>query len=87
MADVTPVIKKKNRNLVKSYRYAGVLPSILKVLENVSKNKWCPILTITFLIFMWLKEMVLYKECFNFNNRKTKKIFDRKGYTGAIVMD
>ena len=39
MADVTPVIKKEDRNLVKSYRSVSVLPAISKISKIFPKKK------------------------------------------------
>ena len=45
LADITPVFKKEDKNLVKNYRFVSVLPTLSKVFENMQKQVINPVNT------------------------------------------
>ena len=88
LADVTPVHKKNDSNLVKNYRPVSVLPTVSKVFEKIIQTQ------ITQFIEKFLSPYLCgYRKGFSTQHalmsfiEKWKSCLDKKGFCGAILMD
>ena len=87
-ADVTPVFKKKDRELVENYRPISVLPTVSKIFEKIALKQ----------IYDYIKKYLStylcgYRKGFCTQSalvlliERWKKQLDNNGYAGAILMD
>ena len=88
LADVTPIFKKDNATQVKNYRPVSVLPTVSKIFERLMH------IQIKNYIDAYLSPFLCgYRKGYNTQTallsliEKWKDTLDKKGYSGAILMD
>jgi len=88
LADVTPVHKKGDSNLVKNYRPVSVLPTVSKVFERVIQSQ-----ILAHIEKFLSPNLCGYRKGFSTQTALTKllenwkAILDKKGYSGVVLMD
>ena len=88
LADITPIFKKDNATQVKNYRPVSVLPTVSKIFERLMH------IQIKNYIDAYLSPFLCgYRKGYNTQTallsliEKWKDTLDKKGYSGAILMD
>ena len=63
LADITPVYKKSDRNLVLNYRPISALPTMSKVFERLMHHQVSQYIDKHLLPFLWLEKGIQYSNC------------------------
>ena len=88
LAEITPIFKKGDSTLAKSYRPVSILPCVSKIFKRIMQKQ------ISNYIETFLSSFLCgYRKGYNSQTallgliEKWKKSLDKKGYAGAILMD